>query len=398
MLFFCTQKHTHFFMDTSGRPKKQIVWLDAIRLLSFLFLLMCHAADPFNAAATYGNGSMTSEAGIMWGQLWGTLVRPCVPLFAMLTGALSFPVKWSMGQFYRRRILRVLWPFLLWSVLYNLFPWVTGVLGIDSGVIYKCFAWAETDSQSLSTCLAAIMRIPYRCNLIACHMWYIYMLIGLYLYLPILSAWVERATRRQLEFVLILWGISTLLPYMKEYVCIYPFGTNAYNAFGTFYYFSGFTGYLLLGHYLRYHFNLSLSKTIPLSATLLVAGYAVTYFGFHHVMQLPDKSPELIELFWTYNSLNVAAMASAWFLLLKHVRISSESRAAHMLATLTSCGFGIYMVHYFFVGLGHYIVTSLSIPIALQIPVSALFIFMFTLILIFLIRKIFRRYSVFVLG
>lgn len=35
--------------------KKQIVWLDAVRLLAFFFLLCCHAADPFYATATYAN-------------------------------------------------------------------------------------------------------------------------------------------------------------------------------------------------------------------------------------------------------------------------------------------------------------------------------------------------------
>lgn len=61
--------------------------LDLVRLVAFLLLIGCHACDPFNAAATYGTG----EAGpgyTFWGSVWGSLVRPCVPLFVMLTGAL----------------------------------------------------------------------------------------------------------------------------------------------------------------------------------------------------------------------------------------------------------------------------------------------------------------------
>lgn len=380
------------------KSNKHIIWLDAIRLLAFLFLVMCHAADPFNAAATYGTGDQVSESSLLWGQLWGSFVRPCVPLFAMLTGALAFPVKIPIGEFYRRRIFRVLWPFLLWSVIYNLFPWITGLLGIDSSIVYKCFAWAETDSQSLATCLSAIVQIPYRCSSIAGHMWYIYMLIGLYLYIPILSAWVERATRRQLENFLCLWALSTLLPYVNEFICTDSFGASAFNAFGTFYYFSGFMGYLLLGFYLRHYFNPNLTKTIALSALFWIVGYAITFGGFHHVMLLPKKSPELIELFWTYNSLNVVLMAAAWFMLLKHVRLSSSKSPAQMLCNLTSCGFGIYMIHYFFVGLCYAIVVRLSVPVFLQIPLSALLIFAISWTLVFLIKKGLKSWAIYVMG
>ena len=36
------------------------------------------------------------------------------------------------------------------------------------------------------------------------------MLIGLYLYLPVFSAWVERATKKQMQVFLGLWMLSTL--------------------------------------------------------------------------------------------------------------------------------------------------------------------------------------------
>ena len=274
--------------------KKQIVWLDAVRLLAFFFLLCCHAADPFYATATYANadaGGPVDPAMLTWGERWMAFVRPCVPLFVMITGALMFPVRQSMGAFYKKRILRVLWPFLIWSVLYYLFPWITGLLGLDKSIVYTCFIWAESDSQSFQSSLANILRIPYTFSFIAQHMWYIYMLIGLYLYMPIFSAWVERATKRQMQVVLGLWGLSTFLPYFNQCVSTYAFGTCTWNSFGLFYYFAGFNGYLLLGHYLRYHVNWSWSRTWPVALVLLVAGFLVTYLGYGYIMSLPDKTP-----------------------------------------------------------------------------------------------------------
>ncbi len=381
--------------------KKQIVWLDAVRLLAFFFLLCCHAADPFYATATYANadaGGPVDPAMLTWGERWMAFVRPCVPLFVMITGALMFPVRQSMGAFYKKRILRVLWPFLIWSVLYYLFPWITGLLGLDKSIVYTCFIWAESDSQSFQSSLANILRIPYTFSFIAQHMWYIYMLIGLYLYMPIFSAWVERATKRRMQVVLGLWGLSTFLPYFHQFVSTYAFGTCTWNSFGLFYYFAGFNGYLLLGHYLRYHVNWSWSRTWPVALVLLVAGFLVTYLGYGYIMSLPDKTPEMIELFWTYNTINVACMSAAWFLLLKHVSLPAESKAGRMLANLTFCGFGIYMVHYFFVGLCYQIIQTFALPVCLRIPASALLIFAFSWILVSVVKKAMGRRAVYLMG
>lgn len=379
--------------------KEHFVWCDAIRLLAFFMLLCCHAADPFYAAAAYSSsGASVAPELVQWGVRWGSLVRPCVPLFVMLTGVLSLPVKTSMESFYKKRIPRVFFPFLIWSVIYYLTPWMTGVLGMDSSVVYKLFSWAETDSQAISDGLANVLRIPYAFSFIACHMWYIYMLIGLYLYLPIFSAWVERATKRQKEIVLAIWAISTILPYFTQYVSQYAFGTCEWNSFGLFYYFAGFNGYMLLGHYIQHYVNWSWTKTLNVALPLLIAGFWITYSGYSHVMNLPDKTPELVELFWTYNSPNVAMMTIACFLLVYRIRIASDSRTASWLANLTTCGFGIYMIHYFFVFLGYDMGAWLHIPAPLRIPFSALVILACSWSIVALAKKTLGNRSVYLLG
>ena len=134
------------------------------------------------------------------------------------------------------------------------------------------------------------------------------------------------------------------------------------------------------------------------SKVLLVAGFLVTYLGYGYIMSLPDKTPEMIELFWTYNTANVACMSAAWFLLLKHVSIAAESRAGRWLANLTFCGFGIYMVHYFFVGLCYQIIHTLALPVCLRIPASALLIFIFSWSLTYIVKKVMGRKAVYLMG
>ena len=101
------------------------------------------------------------------------------------------------------------------------------------------------------------------------------------------------------------------------------------------YYFAGFNGYLLLGHYLRNH-DWSLNKILLVGIPMFLIGYVVTFFGFRYVTALPEYSEELLELFFTYCSLNVVMMTVPVFLLMKKVDVRSE-KIKSLLANLTTC-------------------------------------------------------------
>lgn len=84
-----------------------------------------------------------------WAAVYGSLLRPSVPLFVMMTGLLLLPIReQSLGVFYKKRIYRVLFPFLIWSVLYNIFPWVTGLLGLPKEIIGEFSAMCKEMSHN----------------------------------------------------------------------------------------------------------------------------------------------------------------------------------------------------------------------------------------------------------
>ena len=116
--------------------KTHVVWLDVVRLIAMFTVVCCHCTDPFNF---YPGDSPIIGDIKFWGAAYGSFLRPCVPLFVMITGALLLPVKGDTSVFYKKRISRVFWPFLIWSVLYNLFPWITGLLGLSPEVILDFF-------------------------------------------------------------------------------------------------------------------------------------------------------------------------------------------------------------------------------------------------------------------
>ncbi|MCB7009912.1 acyltransferase [Bacteroides thetaiotaomicron] len=371
-------------MNISNQKNQHIVWLDVVRFIAMFTVVCCHCTDPFN----FYPGTAPNIGEIkLWGAIYGSVLRPCVPLFVMITGALLLPVRGDASTFYKKRIPRVFYPFLIWSVLYNLFPWITGLLGLNPQIILDFFPYAGEDvmQQSFSVSLEYILMIPFNFSILAVHMWYIYLLIGLYLYLPVFSAWVEKASERAKLMFLLAWGVTLLLPYYYQFVSNYLWGTCSWNSFGMLYAFAGFNGYLLLGHYLK-NLEWSLKKTLAIGIPMFAVGYAVTFLGFRHITALPEYTDEMLELFFTYCSLNVVMMTIPVFMLAKKVKVNSE-RMKKALANLTVCGFGIYMIHYFFTGPSVVLMRAIDVPIGLQIPVAAILAFAVSWGLVWLIYR-----------
>lgn len=378
-------------------PAKQprIVWLDVLRLCAIFMVICIHCSDPFNVSPE----ARSNPEFNLWGGIYGSFLRPCVPLFVMITGILLLPVKMSFEDFYKKRLLRIAVPFLLWSVLYNLFPWLTGVLGLPQSTMSDVFAYAPIDaSQSFSDAIKNIALVPFQFNVYTVPMWYLYMLIGLYLYMPFFSFWVEQATVRQKKIFLMFWSFSLFLPYAYSFFSPNLLGVSAWNTFGTLYYFAGFNGYLLLGNYLVNDVQeWKWFKTIILSLPVFAIGYIATYIGFKTMTANPECSEQEMELFFLYCSPNVALMTLAFFLVIRKVRVKSK-RMILMLENITKCGLGIYMIHYFIVGLGYAIADALAIPVFLRIPVTAVIVFVICWVFVSACYKFAPKYSKWIFG
>ena len=373
---------------------KRIVWADLLRFVAIMMVICIHCSDPFNVSPE----ARSNPEYNLWGSIYGAFLRPCVPLFVMLTGMLLLPIQQDMGQFYKKRMMRVIVPFLIWSLLYNLFPLLTGIMGWNSSILTKMFAYAgENPSQSWESSLHNIYMIPFNFNVYTIPLWYIYMLIGLYLFMPFFSAWLKQATDKQMKVFLFIWGITLFLPYCNEYISNYILGTCAWNNFGTLYYFAGFNGYLLLGYYLNANNKLTIGKTIILSVILFVIGYVITYIGFRDMTSKPNISEEQMELFFLYCTPNVLLMTVAVFILVQKIQIRSPFITS-MLSNMTKCGLGIYMIHYFILGIGYVIIEKINLPIAFQILTTGILVFILSWGIVSLFYRFIPKYAKWIMG
>lgn len=362
------------------KDNKRIIWLDFVKFIAISMMIEVHCTD--NVTPTE-----RSEAWYnLWGSFYGSFMRPAIPLFVMVTGALLLPVKENISTFYTKRLTRLVIPFIVWSVLYNLFPWITGLLGLSPTIINDFFAWAEPD-QSFSGALHNILMIPFNFSMLAVQMWYVYLLIGLYLYMPFFSAWVKQASVKEQKIFLTLWFISLFIPYLREYLTKDLWGTCSWNEFGLLYYFAGFNGYLLLGYYIKNNdINFSWGKLAVIGIPSFIIGYCITFLGFKSITAIPGQPAELVELFFTYCSPNVLLMTLPIFLVIKKNHFKSVT-IRRFAINISTCTLGIWMSHYLFLGPCYMLVEFLPLHTILKMIVCTILLLSITWGFVYVIRK-----------
>ena len=358
---------------------KRIIWLDLVKFIAIFMMIAVHCTDnvtPAERSEPWYN---------LWGSFYGSFMRPAIPLFVMVTGALLLPVRENLSTFYGKRLTRIVVPFLIWSVLYNLFPWITGLLGLSPTVINDFFAWAEPD-QSFSGALHHILMIPFNFSLLAVQMWYVYLLIGLYLYMPIFSAWVRQASVREQRFFLLLWFVSLFIPYLREYLTKDLWGTCSWNDSGFF--------ITLRDSTVTCYWGIILSTTLLISAgadSLLSAcpslsqDIASLFWASNRLLQCPDNRWTGRTVF-TYCSPNVLMMTLPLFLAMQKVKIRSE-RTRRFAVNISTCTLGIWMSHYLFLGPCYMLVESLPIHTMLKMIVCTILLLSVTWIFVYTVRK-----------
>jgi len=326
-----------------AKDEKREIWLDWLRVTACFLVLATHSCEPFYLG---GEGSLIlTRSDAIWVSILNVIPRAAIALFIFTSSYLQFPLHYSTGDFFKRRAKRILVPFIFWSIVYAL-------------------VWGEP-VQNFKDLLLNF-------NYAAGHLWFVYMLIGVYLIMPLLSPWAEKVGKRELQIYLGIWLFTTLIPLVRQWIggpapviygpsgipnaAKYPlWGEASWNTYGLFYYLSGFIGYLLMGLYFRkFVGRLSWGRTLLIALPAFLCGFAICSGGFLHHVWLDSKNffpvegpvgmAALWEGPWLNDTFGVALMTLGWILFFRKIETCGRFYE-RILLPVSKASYGMYLCH-----------------------------------------------------
>jgi len=329
-------------------------WINSLRLIALFAVIVLHvSAIPLGQ---YGH--ITINAWLA-ADFYNALVRFAVPVFVMITGALTLHREYEFSAFLKKRLTRVVVPFLFWSLVYVWYAWY------NEELVFNGDTWANVKQ--------VLHRLKYGSSY---HLWYVYMLIGLYFFIPVISKFVRNATRREVEYFLVMWLVIMILSQPV---------ISAINPQVDLHYFAGYAGYLVLGHYLTFYVNYSKRLIVwmrVLFFTMLIIITTGTYLLY--------KYTRFITLLYEPIGPTIVLLSSSVFLLGRFTKVQLPAFLLKAKNFACEYNFGIYLSHaliLYFLDEPFGISFNLCTPL-ISIPVTAIICFMLSLLLVWLLSKI----------
>jgi surface polysaccharide O-acyltransferase-like enzyme len=331
-----------------------IDWINNLRLIALYAVIVLHTSAVL--LAQYGK---VPASDWFAADFYNALVRFAVPVFVMITGALLLHRDYELGDFLKKRLHRVITPFLFWSLVYIGYSWY------NEEFTFTADTWTNIK--------LVLHLLKYGSSY---HLWYVYMLIGLYFVIPVISRFVRHATENEVLYFLVVWfGVMMISqPYLMRF-----------NPQVDLHYFSGFIGYLVLGHYLAFK-KLDYKNIREWMALLFLLTLGVIVIG---TWLLYKSNSPIGTLF--YEPINPAIMllSASVFVMSRFSMPKVPHRIIRIRNFAGNYVYGIYLCHALILYLLDYIDISykLCAPIV-SIPLTALVCFLLSLLLVWLINKI----------
>lgn len=285
--------------------------------------------DVLNVVAGFGvvvmhfNGLVHSfEPTFDWAQslLFNCLFYWAVPAFLMLSGAtlLDYRDRYTTREFLVRRALRVLVPFVAWSLIALVWKVLTAQMEPPVGP-------------------RSLLDLVFNSKIIDVY-WYFIPLMVVYLCLPVLS--LLREQRRALWYLVAVGAtLNYAAPLLFAAIGV-PWNVQAELPLA-----GGLLIYPVLGYLLRDE---------PLGRRERLAIYILGLVGllarFVHTAVASYAEGTLVTLTWEYDNLPCLLQSAAVFVLFRQVRwgrVLSTEQSQRTLKSVAGCTFGIYLTHMF---------------------------------------------------
>lgn len=348
-------------MKKTTSIKNYNVSADIIRILAAFFVIFSHSTDRFVIYTTL-------KASSAWHIIYylNTLSRVAVPLFVVLSGYLLLNREkiTTVKAFYNKRFSRILYPFIIWLIIY--------------------YWWAQYWDQTTITPNFIFQSLWYAG---IWHLYFLIIILELYLLTPLLERFNKTKTRRQQT--ILFWSLIALSVLCSLLV---NFHINVQSLSLTI--FIPYIGYYYAGGYLR---DVKVNK-------LWTVIFLILYFILAYITNVIADGNTTTYIIFNFSP-TLLPMTLFLFLALKDIHQHFKKnlfsgRLGKVILYTGRATFGIYLLHYLVLDIVlkefHLFPWELHAPLILWAIVPSIITFAITFAAIALIRLL--PYSKYLVG
>lgn len=342
---------------------KRLVFPDILRIIAAVGVIIIHVTAVI--ISQYKVGSLEWNIA----NIFNSLFRWSVPAFFMISGMMFLnPEKEiRIQEFIKKYVVRIILCIVVWGYLY----------GILDTIVYN----GELNIRSFV--IAFLNMLSGKAGY---HLWFLYTLLIIYLFVPILKRMVEDIGRSILKYILLVWGILGIglntingilnsLPQdiFKEVACALPE-------------LMVYIGYFVLGYYLNIY-SISKKKEKILNIAFVLAIVAMP-IGNYILSMISDsyQNPfsETMSIFTMIICVKI-------FLFLKNREDkNNKSKKKELIFYLGQSTFGVYLIHVAILTVFKPFILRIggSMSLVLLIPLYTIFVFGISFLITIFIKKI----------
>ena len=300
--------------------KQRILWGDALRTIATILVVLIHVIAPYQYA-TFNNHD---KLGFLSLATINSITRMAVPAFFMLTGAFLLNktpsraiTKSSYLKWIKKTTVRLIIPFIIFSTI---------------GYIYSRL------SNNLQPTFLNFMANLFNYPGVQYHMWFMYSIILIYLFIPFLQKFISSLRRNELKIlVVVIFLCGNLLRTINLI-------SNDYNKT----LFSGisipdlmiYINYLLIGYYLsKYRISKKCHNIILITGIVSMIALPLTML-FMNTAESADSLSVGTQLFPFFIGI------SGFMFIKEHFINHTVSQPVESIFTkFSSISFYVYMIH-----------------------------------------------------
>ncbi len=281
--------------------RERIFYYDLLRAIAIISVICCHVGKYTNHSSA--GLSLIFIRGLHWGGMVG------VPIFLMISGALLLNKDYDLKTFFKKRFSRVVYPFIFWMII---------IMGFG----FLWFNWSNSYAWKVFTGNPSII-------------WYIWMLIGVYLCVPVINSFIKDYGLKGLEYFLAIWFVTIILKTFDLYPPLPYLNLD---------FFAGFLGFFILGYYLD-------NKDFKLRNSLIcLLGFVIFLISLVSMINLGMIDYSFLKP--NYENISNVFLGVGMFLFIKYLcKFNSfdsikDRIIGKMIISISICSYGMYYAHY----------------------------------------------------